>query len=56
MMNCMQATHLMSQELDRRLSWRERLALRVHVLICGGCHNFRKHMAFLRSAARRWGE
>lgn len=25
-------------------------------LVCGGCHNFRKHMAFLRSAARRWGE
>ena len=55
-MNCKQATQLMSQELDRQLNWRERLALRVHVLMCGGCRNFRKQMSFLRDAARHWGK
>lgn len=52
MMNCKQATELMSQELDRTLSWNERMALRFHVMMCNGCSNFRKQMAFLRKACR----
>lgn len=52
MMNCKQATQLMSQELDRPLTWRERMALRLHNLMCIGCHNYRKQMAFLRTALR----
>lgn len=54
MMNCKHATQLMSQELDRPLSWRERTALRLHLLFCDGCRNFRKQMEFMRTAARRW--
>ncbi len=53
MMNCKQATQLMSQELDRTLRWRERVALRMHVLMCSGCANFRKQMAFLRKVCRQ---
>ena len=52
MMNCRQATRLMSEELDRPLTWRERLALRLHTLMCGGCHQYREQMAFLRKALR----
>ena len=52
MMNCKQATQLMSQELDRPLTWRERLALGLHNLMCGGCHQYRQQMAFLRRALR----
>jgi predicted anti-sigma-YlaC factor YlaD len=52
MMNCKQATQLMSQELDRSLSWHERMALRFHVMMCDGCTNFRKQMAFIRNACR----
>ena len=52
MMNCKQATQMMSQELDRKLSWRERLALRIHVMMCDGCTNFRKQMDFIRRACR----
>lgn len=52
MMNCKQATQLMSQELDRELRWRERATLRFHVMMCDGCTNFRKQMAFLRQACR----
>lgn len=54
MMNCERASQLMSQELDRPLSWRERMGLRLHLLFCDGCRNFRKQMAFLRDAVRRW--
>ncbi|MEJ2576812.1 MAG: zf-HC2 domain-containing protein [Gammaproteobacteria bacterium] len=52
MLNCHHATQLMSQELDRELTRRERLALRFHVMICSGCSNFRRQMAFIRRAAR----
>ena len=52
MMNCKQATHLMSEDLDRPLRWRERVALRFHLMMCGGCRNFRQQIAFLRAAMR----
>jgi len=48
MMNCKQASRLMSQELDRPLSWREKVSLRLHLMMCDGCRNFQKQMAFLR--------
>lgn len=55
-MNCKEATRLMSQELDRHLTRRERLALSLHNLICNGCHRYRKQMAFLRQALRSRSE
>ena len=53
MLTCKQATHLVSQGLDRRLGLAERLALRLHLLICDGCTNFSKQAAFLRRALSR---
>ena len=44
MLSCRQATELMSQEQDRRLSLAERLGLRLHVLICAACENYRRQM------------
>lgn len=55
MLNCRQATELMSQEQDRPLNLAERLGLRLHVLICTGCSNYRRQMGVLRAACRRFG-
>lgn len=55
MLSCRRATELMSQEQDRRLSLRERIGLRIHVLICAGCGNYRRQMRVLRDACRRFG-
>ena len=55
MLSCKQASELMSQEQDRRLSLTERLALRLHVLICDACANYRRQMTVLRDACRRFG-
>lgn len=52
MMNCRDATLLMSSALDRRLTRGERLGLRLHLLICKGCRNFRQQMTFVRQACR----
>jgi putative zinc finger protein len=53
MLNCREVTRLVSQGLDRRLGWGERLRLRLHFLLCDGCANFRRHVLFLRRAMAR---
>jgi hypothetical protein len=55
MLSCKEATALMSQEQDRRLGFGERLGLRLHLLICAGCGNYRRHMQVLRAACRQFG-
>ncbi len=55
MLSCKQATALMSQEQDRPLGLMERISLRLHVLICNACNNYRRQMGILREACRRFG-
>ena len=55
MLSCKEVTRLVSQGLDRRLGFGERMRLRVHLAICDGCTNFKKQTAFLRAAVRRLG-
>lgn len=56
MLNCKQATELMSREQDDSLAFGEHLSLRFHVAMCAGCRNFRKQMAFLHTACARYPE
>ncbi|MBL8394082.1 MAG: zf-HC2 domain-containing protein [Candidatus Accumulibacter sp.] len=53
MMTCKQAVRLMSEEMDRDLATGERFSLRLHTLICLGCHRYRQQMSFLRQACRQ---
>ena len=48
LLTCKEATRLVSQGLDRQLGPAERLTLRLHLLICDGCSNFSKQLAFIR--------
>ncbi len=52
MPTCKEVSRLVSQGLDRRLGFIERLRLRVHLAICDGCTNFKKQMEFLRKAVK----
>lgn len=56
MLSCREETQLMSQKLDRPLSFGERFSLRFHLLFCKGCRATQKHLAFLRTATRAWRE
>ncbi len=56
MMNCKQATRLVSQSQDRELSLPERIRLRFHLFICSGCSNYNKQIAFLRKAIHKLRE
>jgi hypothetical protein len=55
-LSCKEATQLASQGLDRRLGFGQRAALRLHLVICEGCRNFTRQMAFLRKAMQRLAE
>ena len=44
MLDCKQASQLISQSLDRSLTLRERLSLKLHLFICEFCKRFSQHM------------
>lgn len=56
MLSCKEASHLMSEALDRKLSWRESLGLKLHVSMCDGCANFQKQMSVIRHACKQMME
>lgn len=53
MLNCRQATALMSQRMDRDLPLNQRIGLRFHLMMCSGCRNYNRQMQFLRQACRK---
>jgi hypothetical protein len=54
-LRCREVTRLVSQGLDRRLGFAERVRLRLHLAICDGCANFKRQMDFLRLAMKKLG-
>jgi predicted anti-sigma-YlaC factor YlaD len=52
--NCKQISRLVSEGMDRELTFTERLRVRFHLMMCAGCTNFAKQMQVLRRAARRF--
>jgi predicted anti-sigma-YlaC factor YlaD len=52
MLDCKHNTELLSQSCDRPLTWREKVATRLHLMMCHGCRNFAKQLAFIRKASR----
>jgi len=47
-MNCREATRLMSESQDRKLTLTENAELKFHNIICTGCRNFDRQMGSLR--------
>lgn len=54
MMMCREATHLMSLKQDRPLTFKERLSLRMHLLMCGACRECDKQFTLLHQAGKRF--
>jgi hypothetical protein len=52
-LSCKEATRLISQREDRRLTLGERMALCIHLAICRGCRAAAGQIAFLRRAVSR---
>ncbi|MBU3736697.1 MAG: zf-HC2 domain-containing protein [Methylobacterium sp.] len=52
MMNCQQASHLLSQSQDSPLPRPQRFGLRLHLMMCRACGRFAGQLALLRQAVR----
>jgi hypothetical protein len=49
--SCRQASRLQSDALDRQLTLRQRMGLRIHLWLCKWCRRYGKQISFLRVAA-----
>ncbi|MCE5229678.1 zf-HC2 domain-containing protein [bacterium] len=56
MTNCRQSSELSSQSLDRKLSLRQWLALKLHTAACPFCKRFGEHIAMLKNFCEKFGE
>jgi Putative zinc-finger len=54
MLNCKEASRLISQRQDRALTVGERLSLRTHFAICAACVRVSEQVDFLRKALARY--
>ncbi|RCS56574.1 anti-sigma factor [Parvibium lacunae] len=50
--SCRQAARLLCEKQDRALGLGERLALRIHLGLCGNCRNFDRQLGLMRAAVR----
>ncbi len=53
-LSCKDASVLLSQAQERALAPFERFRLRLHLILCDGCSNFLRQIAFIRRAVRRY--
>jgi hypothetical protein len=51
---CKQATALMVAREDRVLGWPDRVALRLHLMICRACPRFERQMLGMRNQLKQW--
>jgi Putative zinc-finger len=55
-LSCDESSRLVSDDLERPLSRAERLALRLHLMVCNRCRKFRRNLRLLRTLLRRRAE
>lgn len=54
LISCKQASRLISQSLDRKLTLSERLKLRAHLFVCDMCRRFQAHLTMIRISVKRF--
>lgn len=54
MINCRETSALISEGMDKPLSFGKRAAIGLHLFICPACRNFKTHSLFIRKAAHQY--
>ena len=49
---CQQVVQKISQSMERKLTWRENINLKLHLWICAWCQWYMEHLHLIRDAAR----
>ncbi len=52
---CQQTVEKISQSMERKLTLRERIDLKLHLWICAWCQWYQEHLQIIRDAARAKG-
>jgi len=52
MLNCQDATRMISEAQERRLGHLERVSLGLHLALCAACRRFEQQLPLLRRAMR----
>ncbi len=52
MLNCKDMTKLISDSLEHQVPFRRRMEMRLHIMMCTLCRNFRENAMLLRKVAR----
>lgn len=55
MLDCRHASRLLSQSMERRLPFRQRLVLWLHLMMCDACTRFSRQLHVLRAAIGQVG-
>lgn len=53
MLSCKQVSQLVSQSSERKLTYRERFGLSLHLMLCDACKFFVRQLRLLRQAIQR---
>lgn len=54
MLTCREAARLISDSMDRKLPLRQRVSLRIHLLMCKLCPRFREQILFLKETLNQF--
>ncbi len=52
MLNCRQTTELVSHSLDRKLSFGQKIKLKLHLMMCPHCRNYAKQLRLMQRFSR----
>jgi hypothetical protein len=53
LLNCKQASQIISQSLDNPLSWPDRIKLKLHLFICNACTRFNQQLRLIKNSIER---
>ena len=53
MLSCEQTSEVLSRGLDQHLPFSQRIAVRIHLLMCRACAQYERQLHFIRRATRR---
>ena len=56
MMSCKEVSRLLSESMERKLSFWQRMGLWLHLSMCKLCHGFAKNLRRLREAAMHYAQ
>lgn len=56
MLHCDKVSKVVSESMDRDLSFTKRLGVRIHLLMCHHCRRFAKQLKHMRETIRKEGQ